>query len=85
MSIGGRLFAGIAFQGGTGNSGPTRRFSPHFVDYVRLYPGFNDVNPFGAHFGVAMEFCTGPTFSGARQGSAAAATPLACSVARATC
>lgn len=63
VSIGGRFFGGIEFQGGTGAGGHNGRTNPQFVNYVRLYPSFDYVNPTGIHFGASMEIRT----NGARQ------------------
>jgi hypothetical protein len=55
VNIGGTLFAGIFFYGGTGNTGPAQKQNPNLVDYIRLYPNFDYANPSGVHFGVSAE------------------------------
>lgn len=64
VSIGGRLFAGIEFESGSGDKGSSRVSDPNLVDYIRLYPSFDYANPSGVHFGVSMELRT----NGAQQG-----------------
>jgi hypothetical protein len=55
VNIGGTLFSGIWFEGGSGNSGNAERQSPNLLGYLRLYPNFDYQNPAGIHFGVSAE------------------------------
>jgi hypothetical protein len=64
VSLGGRIFSAVEFESGSGNSGPNKIQEPNLVNYIRLYPNFDYVNPAGIHFGAAMEIRT----EGAQQG-----------------
>ena len=68
VTLGGRIFSAIEFQGGTGNNGPDQRSNPQLFSYIRLYPSFDYANPSGVHFGVAIEIRTGAGFAGSQQG-----------------
>jgi len=64
VTLGGRIFGGIEVQGGTGDTGPYATVQPNLVNYIRLYPQFDYVNPSGIHFGVSMELRTEGAFQG---------------------
>jgi hypothetical protein len=64
VTFGGRIFSAVEFEAGTGNNGPSKISSPNLVNYIRLYPSFDYVNPSGIHFGVSMEIRTAGTHQG---------------------
>ncbi len=55
VNIGGTLFSGIEFSGGSNNSGDTRFQNPNLLNYFRLYPNFDYQSPSGVHFGASAE------------------------------
>jgi len=64
VTLGGRIFSAVEFQNGSGDSGPNKTSTPNLVNYIRLYPSFDYVNPSGIHFGVSMEIRTAGTHQG---------------------
>jgi hypothetical protein len=74
VSIGGTLFTGLEFQGGSDNRGATADTSPQQLTYLRLYPNLDYAAPDGIHFGVAAEIRNNVAQQGFGPGVAAGAS-----------